>query len=325
MTWAALDRATAAAGGQQPSDPMDVIVQGTWVDDFSEGRYDIDYRIDEGGSPSTWIQVLYDDGTKIDLNWYDFDEVRLDATQMMSALKNRYRGLGGRVFPKRDGGAGGRLGLTKQLCPRLWALRDEADEIGAKSTLKLMTLSLNAVLFVLTVPAMPAGPPAPGVAAPKLKASRREVPRPSNNPRPTAPVVTPAQKVQAARDFYPGHGGEVGTLEAPGRSPMRIKSGVEGGPWGGTQRGGIPRGRREAFTSGGPSQGNIGTHVEGHSAAIMHQQGIREAELYMGADQCTICGNNLPTALPPGSRLTVHTVDSAGHVSSTVYRSSQIP
>lgn len=106
---------------------------------------------------------------------------------------------------------------------------------------------------------------------------------------------------------------------------MRIKSGVEGGPWGGTQRGGIPRGRREAFTSGGPSQGNIGTHVEGHSAAIMHQQGIREAELYMGADQCTICGNNLPTALPPGSRLTVHTVDSAGHVSSTVYRSSQIP
>ncbi len=39
-------------------------------------------------------------------------------------------------------------------------------------------------------------------------------------------------KVQAARDFYPGHRGAVGTLEAAGRSPMRVKSGVHGGPWG---------------------------------------------------------------------------------------------
>ena len=122
-----------------------------------------------------------------------------------------------------------------------------------------------------------------------------------------SPPTSSRIKVQAARDYYPGHRGEVGTLEATDGRPMYIKSGEEGGPWGGTQRGGIPRGKGEAFTSGGPSQGNIATHVEGHSAAIMHQQDIQNATLTMGRDQCSICARNLPTALPPGSQLTVGT------------------
>ena len=110
----------------------------------------------------------------------------------------------------------------------------------------------------------------------------------------------------------------------PGRRPAFIKSGEEGGPWGGTQRGAIPRGRGEAFTSGGHSQGNIATHVEGHCAAIMHQQRVQEATLTMGRDQCQICARNLPTALPPGSRLTVVHVDEvSGELSETIYWSSQ--
>lgn len=137
-------------------------------------------------------------------------------------------------------------------------------------------------------------------------------------------ATSPTAKVQAARDYYPGHGGAVGTLEVPGQKPMRIKSGIDGGPWGGTQRGGIPRGRGEAFTSGGPSQGNIGTHVEGHCAAIMHQQGINYAVLTMGIDQCSICARNLPVALPPNSQLrVVHVDEVTGATSETIYRSSQ--
>jgi hypothetical protein len=329
MTWAAREKAADSQDNMLgQDDPMQVLVPGTWVDDFKEATYDINYRIDEGGSPSEWLEVFYDDGTKIDLNWYDFDDGTLDTTQMMAAIKNRHVGPGGRIFPGRTAKNAGRLGLTRQLCPRLWALHEEAGEIGAQSTLKFMMLSLEAVVFILTVPAMPAGPPAK--AAPgKLKANRRAVPRGSSNGRqpPGQPPLSPAElataKVQAARDFYPGHRGQVGTLEAPGRSPMRIKSGVEGGPSGGTQRGGIPRGKGEAFTSGGPSEGNIATHVEGHSAAIMHQQGIQEATLTMGRDQCSVCARNLPTALPPGSQLTVVHIDEAGQLSTTIYRSSQ--
>ena len=104
---------------------------------------------------------------------------------------------------------------------------------------------------------------------------------------------------------------------------MLIKSGVEGGPWGGTQRGGVPRGKGYGFTSGGPSQGNIATHVEGHTAAIMHEQHITKATLVMGAEQCSICARDLPDALPAGSELTVVNVDSDGNViSSNTYRSS---
>jgi hypothetical protein len=164
------------------------------------------------------------------------------------------------------------------------------------------------------------GKPVPGAIARSGAASAKESP---GKPATLSPAELAAAKVRAARDFYPGHQGQVGTLEAAGRSPMRVKSGVEGGPWGGTQRGGIPRGMGEAFTKGGPSQGNIATHVEGHAAAIMHQQGIQEATLTMGRDQCEICGRNLPTALPPGSQLTVVHVDEAGQLFETIYRSSQ--
>ena len=131
------------------------------------------------------------------------------------------------------------------------------------------------------------------------------------------------EHVQDARAFYPLHRGEVGTLVSEGRQPMHIKSGFDCGPWGGTQRGGIPRGKGEVFTSGAPHEGNIATHVEGHAAAIMRQQNINKATLYMGREQCDICSKHLSIVLPPGSELTVVHVDEAGNLSRTIYRSNQ--
>ncbi|MGD9509019.1 MAG: DddA-like double-stranded DNA deaminase toxin [Geminicoccaceae bacterium] len=90
-----------------------------------------------------------------------------------------------------------------------------------------------------------------------------------------------------------------------GADPIFIKSGIDGGPWGGTQRGGIPRLAGWAFTRGGPSQGNIGTHVEGHAAAIMWQIDCNKAVLVVDRPMCAICSQNLPRALPPRSRLDV--------------------
>jgi hypothetical protein len=135
--------------------------------------------------------------------------------------------------------------------------------------------------------------------------------------------VTPEER-KAFNDavaFYPGHTGAIGVLLVPGEKPMFIKSGVDGGPWGGTQRGGIPRGTGEAFTQGGPSQGNIATHVEGHAAAIMWQRGFTRGTLVVSDGMCGICSRNMPTALPGGAEVTVVS-EAEGR---TIVRSTRAP
>jgi hypothetical protein len=158
-------------------------------------------------------------------------------------------------------------------------------------------------------------------------------------------------KIKATRKFFnlperptTAQPGIVGILidEKTGKE-YPLKSGEEGGPYGGTQRGNVPRGVGEAFTQGGSHQGNIATHVEGHAAAVMHEQKITDATLLIeempceGACDATrawdpIKGDwsglgkarpatpNISTALPPGSKLTVVDPEAAG-----IYRSSQIP
>ena len=110
---------------------------------------------------------------------------------------------------------------------------------------------------------------------------------------------TPIQQrlIDDARRFFIGHTEAVGALMIPGSRPAFIKSGIDGGPWGGTHRGGVPRMSGWAFTRGGPSQGNIATHVEGHAVAIMWQRGIRDAVLLVDRPMCEVCGRNLPSTL----------------------------
>src|SRR5438874_2432457 len=88
----------------------------------------------------------------------------------------------------------------------------------------------------------------------------------------------------------------VGILILPGGEEIRLRSGEEGGVGGGTHRGGIPRGRGEAFSGGGMSQGNIASHIEGHAAAIMHQRDISEATLLIEAPPCKVCDSPHGTA-----------------------------
>lgn len=181
-------------------------------------------------------------------------------------------------------------------------------------------------------------------------ALRRGFPDP---PKLRATGLTPAEwvKIKATRKFFnlperptTGKPSIVGILidEKTGKE-YPLKSGEEGGPYGGTQRGNVPRGPGEAFTQGGPHQGNIAMHVEGHAAAVMHEQKITDATLLIeempceGACDATrawdpIKGDwsgmgkarpatpNISTALPPGSKLTVVDPEAAG-----TYRSAQIP
>jgi hypothetical protein len=109
-----------------------------------------------------------------------------------------------------------------------------------------------------------------------------------------------------ARNFFVGHTEAVGVLLPPDNGvAMFIKSGIDGGPWGGTQRGGVPRMHGWGFTRGGPSQGNIATHVEGHASAILWQRRFRTALLLVDRPMCSVCGRNLAYTLPPGAELRV--------------------
>ena len=114
--------------------------------------------------------------------------------------------------------------------------------------------------------------------------------------------------LETAKAYFVGHTSAVGVLfiDAALATPMFLKSGIEGGPWGGTHCGGVPRGEGWAFTSGGPSQGNIGTHVEGHASAIMWQRDVKLAHLLVDRAMCGICQKNLYYTLPPNSVLFVY-------------------
>ena len=120
------------------------------------------------------------------------------------------------------------------------------------------------------------------------------------------PDLSPAQvaALQKARAFYVGHDQAVGVLNVESSQAL-LKSGNEGGAWGGSQHGGFPRGQGWGFTQGGPSQGNIAMHVEGHAAAIMWQHNVKDGTLIVDRPMCAICARDLPSALPPGATLRV--------------------
>ena len=52
------------------------------------------------------------------------------------------------------------------------------------------------------------------------------------------------------------------------------------------------------------------THVEGHAAALMRQQGLTEGTLYLNRDSpCDRCIELLPRMLAPGTRLNIILAD----------------
>jgi len=85
------------------------------------------------------------------------------------------------------------------------------------------------------------------------------------------------------------------------------------------QSGGSGPGEYLKTLPGGKGTGlnaQIPTHVEGHAASIMRQEGITSAELYINKPPCNtgaMCRFNLSRILPEGSTLTVHFPDIAGN------------
>jgi len=117
--------------------------------------------------------------------------------------------------------------------------------------------------------------------------------------------------IAQAREFFalrPSATTETGWIFVAGwKKPIPLKSGDEGGPWAGTQRGGVARGKGSAFSSGAPSESNIATHVEGHGIQKMWEVGAKAAAIVVGSEPCAICSRNIPAALPQGAQLLVIT------------------
>jgi hypothetical protein len=114
-----------------------------------------------------------------------------------------------------------------------------------------------------------------------------------------------------AASFFVGHTRAVGVLFIDGnlKNPMFLRSGHEGGPWGGSHRGGIPRLPGWGFTMGAAHEGNISTHVEGHASAILWQRNIKLGYLLVDRAMCKVCDRYLYTTLPPNSTLLVYSED----------------
>ena len=119
-----------------------------------------------------------------------------------------------------------------------------------------------------------------------------------------------------AKEYFVGHKAAVGVMfiDGPVKYPMYLKSGHEGGPWGGTHRGGVPRGKGYGFTRGGPSEANIATHVEGHASAIMWQRSLKKAYLIVDREMCGTCHAQICNTLPAGAQLIVYS-DAEGRTS----------
>jgi hypothetical protein len=172
---------------------------------------------------------------------------------------------------------------------------------------------------------------------------RRNGPDDPSGAKPRSGGLTEGEwvKIRNARKFFnlppsptAGESTIVGVLIDKNGNEYPLKSGHEGGPYGGTQRGNIPRGRGEGFSSGAPTEKNIGTHIEGHAAAKMHELGLTEATLLSEEAPCRVCDVSqgwdpekgrwtgkatsphgtpaINTVLPPGSKLTIVDPDATG-------------
>jgi hypothetical protein len=134
------------------------------------------------------------------------------------------------------------------------------------------------------------------------------------------------EKIAAARRFFnlperpiSANSKIVGILVGSDGREFPLVSGEHGGPYGGTQRGGVPRGPgsgMDRYTS---------HHVEGHAAQVMREQNYQRAMLLLEKPFCPNCDRNITTILPRDARLEVVDPESTVHVRSTSTASTRTP
>lgn len=147
INWIRLAPPQPAINSPQPTGPG----VENYVDHFKDVVYDPDYRQHEG-RPTNWMQVIYDDGTKIDINVYSFDE-KASPRDTRDHIQQGKIGPGRRFFPR---------SLNQYTTPRLWSERRDAINIAAGETMELMKTSLAAVFPIIFGVGIPAPRPSSG-------------------------------------------------------------------------------------------------------------------------------------------------------------------
>src|SRR5262249_1724287 len=118
-----------------------------YVDQFTECVYDVNYKVENYFS--TKLQLTYGDGTRIELDIEkDFTDQRMTSEAARDAMASGHIGFGGRIVPSV---------MAPRTVPRLWAARDEALRVQDEAFADFANLAITGVMFVLEVPAMPAG------------------------------------------------------------------------------------------------------------------------------------------------------------------------
>lgn len=137
---------TASVGGS-PFAVMKVKVnaqgarQLVYVDSFTQGFYDPDYR-SSGGNWSKYIIVRYLDDVVISLNIDEISSETLDLDAKATYVKQGSVGNKGRLFPMK---------MNASTVPNLFALKKQAINKMSIDLIDLMRVSREAIIFVLSV------------------------------------------------------------------------------------------------------------------------------------------------------------------------------
>jgi hypothetical protein len=161
----ARQQANTPAPGTAPVSPQVANLPfSLYVDQFTECDYDVNYRV--VNYFSNILHLKYIDGTELELDIeQDFTPESMTSEAARDAMANGKVGRGGRIFPSV---------LAPRTVPRLWAAREEALQIQNEAYANFAKLAVTGVVFVLSVPAMPAGV-MDEAALGSIKATRRRM------------------------------------------------------------------------------------------------------------------------------------------------------
>lgn len=210
-----------------------------YVDSYHHVLYNAGYR-SEAGRLSTWLVVVDDAGSSIDIN---FDAIDDNVWPGMASLPSPdHLGEGGRVFP---------FTMGRVTTPRLWAAKQEARKIMD---------DYNALMILGTFPTwwslMPVGPVrfGPGIGTPRVV--RHQLPKsglksPSGGQVPHEPSVPTEPQGPAYQQQPLLEPGGPGLQSAPrSAGPSSSAPEVGGDGLGGGSRGG----GGQPLAAGGPTQ-----------------------------------------------------------------------
>ena len=160
-----------------------------FVDAYTSVHYSLDYRA-VGENLSTWLQVLYSDGTTIDISTYDIRENEsVDSSAHLRMMAQGRLGDGGRIFPQVMNGT---------TTPRLAAAKRSAIETMEEYNYEFMLAAFPAVFFIITAAVGGIGRPvAPRRTVVRLPTVRRTPPPVAGSTPPTTPTTAPLRPTTA--------------------------------------------------------------------------------------------------------------------------------